>query len=192
MGTVVIVTGTPGTGKTSFSMGLAREIGADYTPLTEYVSMHKLYSEFDRERKSKIIDVTKTRRALTGLFSRATKPAVLDSHIPDRIVPKEMVKQVFVLRCHPRVLEARLRTKKWKPSKIRENVLAEVLDSCLVAAVKYYGSRRVDQLDTSRTSVRQCIVSAKRILVHPTRKRKIRVDWIATLEKERLLDRYLK
>lgn len=192
MSKLIIVTGSPGTGKTVFSMRLAGRIGADYIPLTQYVSKHKLYSGFDRDRKSKIIDVAKTRTALTRLVSRTAKLAVLDSHIPDRIVPREIVKEVFVLRCHPRILEGRLRRKKWKPSKISENVLAEVIDSCLVAAVKYYGSRRVDQLDTSRASVRQCIIAAKRILAHPSRKRKIRVDWIGTLEKEHLLDRYLK
>ena len=96
-----------------------------------------------------------------------------------------------MLRCHPRILEDRLRNKRWKASKIRENVLAEVVDSCLSAGIKYFGWRKVVQIDTSRRNIRGCVASAKTsILGKPTKR--IRIDWISKLEKEGLLDRYLQ
>ena len=127
----IIVTGTPGTGKTTFSKALAKEIGADYIPLTRYVSKHMLFSGFDRERRSKIIDTEKTKSNLTALLSQSQRLVVIDTHVPEGIIQKKMTRKVFVLRCHPRKLETRLRAKGWSTNKIRENVLAEILDFCL-------------------------------------------------------------
>ncbi len=189
---VIIVTGTPGTGKTAFSLKLAKEIGADYVSVTRYVVSHRFYAGFDRERASKIVDLARTQTSLRRLISQATKPVVVDTHIPEGIIPEKTVKSVFVLRCHPKLLETRLRKKKWKPSKTRENVLAEILDSCWTSAIKYYGIKRVVQIDTSRASVRQCVAYAKRTLISKRLPRNMRIDWISTLDKEHSLDRYLE
>jgi adenylate kinase len=187
----IIVTGTPGTGKTTFSKKLAKEIGADYIPLTRFVSEHKLYTGFDRERKSRIVSLARVQTSLNSLLSRTSRPIIVDTHIPEGIIPKNLVRLVFVLRCHPRILETRLNRKKWKPSKVRENVLAEMLDSCLTDAVKWYGWHRVVQLDTSHASATKCVDTAKRILRHRVR-RKVKIDWITTLDKEHSLARYLE
>jgi adenylate kinase len=190
LGEVIVVTGTPGTGKTAFSRALAKSIGAGYVNLTQYVSKHKLYSAIDRKRRTKIVNVVRTRTSLGKALAGERGAFVVDSHIPEGIIPKAMVRRVFVLRCHPKVLEARLKAKKWNPNKIRENVLAEIVDSCLTSAVRYYGWRKVIQLDTSSRSMRGCVASAQTSLRRITRR--ARFDWLTKLEKQGLLDRYLK
>jgi adenylate kinase len=191
LGRAIIVTGTPGTGKTTFAKELARAIGAEYVNVTKYVSKHKLYRGIDPQRRTKIIDLARTRRALQGELKAGRGLVVVDTHIPDGILPKETVKLVFVLRCDPRILENRLRAKKWNASKIRENVLAEIIDSCLFVTVKHYGWRKVVQLDTSHTKPRKSIALAKRcIQAKPTRE--LKIDWLTKLEKNGLLDRYLR
>jgi len=187
---VVIVTGTPGTGKTTISKTLAKAIGARYINLTQFVSSRRLYSAIDRERRTKIVDAARTRSSLTKELRIISGPVVIDTHAPEGVIPEQMVRRVFVLRCHPKVLEARLRAKKWAVNKIRENVLAEVVDSCLTAAVKQYGWRKVMQLDTSRGNVRRAVgILKSSVLEKPSRR--ITIDWLARLEKEGLLDRYL-
>jgi len=187
----MIITGTPGTGKTTLSRALAKALGARYINLTQFVSKRKLYSRIDRERRTKIMDVARTRSSLTRELRAMSGPVVVDAHAPEGIVPGRMVRQVFVLRCHPKVLEARLRAKKWKANKIRENVLAEIVDSCLTAAVKQYGWRKVTQLDTSRGSVRRSVAMVRSSMLRKPGRR-INIDWLARLEKEGVLDRYLK
>ena len=191
MQTVIIVTGTPGTGKTTCARELAKTIGANYLNVTQHVSKHRLYRGVDRERRTKIMDVPKTRASLKRELGTMHGFSVVDTHIPEEIISREMVKQVFVLRCHPRILEGRLRDKRWKANKIRENVLAEIVDSCLSAGVKYFGWRKVIQIDTSRRNIRGCVASAKRSILGEPMKR-IKIDWISKLEREGLLDRYLK
>jgi adenylate kinase len=187
---VVIITGTPGTGKTTVGRALAKNIGADYINLTRYVSQRKLYSRTDQERRSKVIDLARTRDALKREFNRAGT-VIIDTHIPAGIVPRTTVTRVFVLRCHPTVLQRRLRAKGWNALKTRENVLAEIIDSCLIEAIQYYGSRKVIQIDTSREKVRSCVDLAKRaVRGKPTGRR--RIDWLSRLEKEGTLASYLK
>lgn len=191
MGEVIIVTGTPGTGKTTFSKALAKSIGAGYLNLTQYVSKHRLYSGIDRTRQTKIVNLARTRTSLRKELARKRGAFIVDSHIPEGIVPKQIVQRVFVLRCHPKILETRLRAKKWKPNKIRENVLSEIVDSCLTSAVKYYGWGKVIQLDTSSGNMRRCVALAEKSMRGrlPIR---VRFDWLVKLEKQGLLDRYLK
>ncbi len=187
----VIVTGTPGTGKTTFSRMLAKQMGAKYVSLTQFVSRHRLYTGLDRERKSKIVDLASTRAGLSSLVSETKELTIVDTHIPGGIIPRRSVRLIFVLRCHPRILETRLKRKHWNPSKVSENVLAEILDACLTSAVEYYGWDRVVQLDTSRVSVSKCVAAAKRILRQPAKKSG-KIDWITTLDKNHMLDRYLE
>ena len=187
----IIVTGTPGTGKTTFAKMLAKEIGAEYVALTQFVSERKLYTGFDRERESRIVNLARVYANLNRLLLRTRRPTIVDTHIPEGIIPKGLVKIAFVLRCHPRILERRLSKKKWKLSKIRENVLAEMLDVCLINAVKWFGLSRVVQLDTSYIRANKCVVTAKRILIQPARRR-VKIDWIATLDKEHSLAKYLE
>jgi adenylate kinase len=186
----IIVTGTPGTGKTTLSRKLAKETGARYISLAELVAKHGLFRGFDRTRRSKIVDVAKARSTVTSLLSNGVL-TVIDTHLPEQIVPEKMTRQVLVLRCHPRILEARLRAKGWKPKKIRENVLAELLDACLVTSVEHYGWHRVVELDTSHKSLKNSVGRATRLVTHGLSLRKAKVDWITTLEREGLLDRYL-
>jgi len=186
----VVVTGTPGTGKTTISKQLADQIGATYLPLTQLVIDKRLHEAIDRRRRTRIVNLRRTRAFLAKSLSTERKLLVIDSHIPDAI-PREYVRNILVLRCHPRILEARLRRKGWGPQKIRENVLAEILDSCYVVATSYYGPRRIAQLETSGSSVRKCLARAKRIVMKKPYGT-VRVDWISVLSREHSLVRYFR
>jgi len=186
----IIVTGTPGTGKTVVAKRLAEALGAQYISVAEIAAKHRLFKGFDRERGSRIVDTARIRSKVKRSLPER-ELTVLDTHIPEGIVPEKMTRKVVVLRCHPRILETRLRARGWKSSKIRENVLAELLDTCLIASVEHYGWRRVVQLDTSRTPVKHSVDMVRRLVTRRSFFHKTKVDWIATLEREGQLDKYL-
>ena len=184
----VVVTGTPGTGKTVISKSLARQLHANYLPLTKLVIARRLYAGVDQERRTKVVDLKRTRAWLRKSLHKGEEITIVDTHVPDAI-PRELVGKVVVLRCHPSVLEARLRKKGWRVLKVRENVLAEILDSCYAFAASYHGADKIVELDTSRASVSKTVNKCRTLLKkHP--KGNHRVDWIATLDK-RVLERYM-
>jgi adenylate kinase len=117
---------------------------------------------------------------------------VLDTHIPGGIISPESVRMVFVLRCHPIELEKRLRKRGWSKGKILENILSEILDSCLIEALDWYGRRKVCEIDVTKLSTRKAIDSAMKILKGNMRKDVGKIDWIAELERAGVLEKYLR
>ena len=186
---MIIITGTPGTGKTTISKALAKEIHADYLSLTRFVTAKGLYSAIDRERKTRIVDIERTRKSLRKLIPKG-RMIFVDTHVADSI-PRERTRKVIVLRCHPKVLDSRLRKKGWSGKKVRENVLAEILDACYMIAVSYYGAKKVYQLDTSSRRPEKCVALAKKNLLQQA-SASVTINWIATLKRERGLGRYLE
>ena len=61
---VIIVTGTPATGKTTFAKRLAQEKGYKYLDLTVFIKEKGLYEGNDTERDSLIVDEDKLIEAL--------------------------------------------------------------------------------------------------------------------------------
>ena len=184
------MTGTPGTGKTRFSILLAKKTGAQYTPFGKLVESHKLYSRADRTRNSKIVDIAKTRVYLSKLASEAEQLIIIDSHISG-ICPEKVTRQVFVLRCDPRILKKRLLSRDWSDKKVDENVLAEILDVCLSEAVAEYGARKVEQIITSSSSVESCARFAKRVLSRQ-KTTKMTADWLSQIGTRCTSLRYLQ
>ncbi len=150
----------------------------------------KLYSTVDKRRNSKIVAMPKLRSYLRRKITHTKGMLILDSHIPG-VAPRELTRQVFVLRCDPKALQSRLRRRGWRWEKVRENVLAEILDSCLIEAIEEYGSSNVRQLITSRLNLLDSIKIAKLILCRK-RVRKATVNWLAQLHNESELRGYLK
>jgi len=186
---VFVITGTPGTGKTTISRRVSKRMNANYLSVTKLVRMHQLQTSFDYERRTRIVDLRKTRATIRQVLRRRVGVVVFDTHMPDAI-PKDEVSRVLVLRCDPRILASRLRTKGWNASKVRENVLAEMLDSCATVAISYYGARKIIQLDTSKTTVAACVTSATNALLKRSAKT-TSIDWIKTLERANALTEFL-
>ena len=186
---MIVITGTPGTGKTTISKAIAKATHADYLSLTRFVTAKGLFSGIDRERSSKIVDIERTRKSLRSLISRGDM-IIVDTHVADSI-PRERTRKVIVLRCHPNALESRLRKKGWSANKVRENVLAEMLDACYMIAISYYGAKKVYQLDTSSRRLEKSVALAKKILQQRASE-SVTINWIATLKRERGLERFLE
>ncbi len=60
----IIVSGTPGTGKTTLSKELAKKLNFYYLGVNKIVKKYNISEGYDKKRKTKIIDVKKLNRAL--------------------------------------------------------------------------------------------------------------------------------
>ncbi len=143
---VIAVTGTPGTGKSSFAGGLARRLNAKLVRLNELIEDEGAY-RLDSDG-SRLVNLREMRRGFSKVLRRTEGPIVVEGHL-SHFLPPNSLSHVVVLRTHPRILEERLRKRRYPEKKVRDNVEAEAIDLILWEAVKFHGMERVFEIDTT-------------------------------------------
>lgn len=156
----VLVTGTPGVGKTSVAQSLASTLGKKYVDVARLAAENNLVKGFDPELQAYIVDTSSVRALLEEIL---TCNEVVDTHIVE-CVPKRKVTHVIVLRLNPLELKKRLEARGYPNRKIAANVEAEVLDSVLIDAVKWFGERKVFEVDTTGKSVGEIVNIVRLVL----------------------------
>lgn len=136
---VIAVSGTPGTGKTYLSRKLAKKLGFYYFDVNKFISKNKLYEGYDKKRKTKIVDVKKLNRKLIGEIKEIKnnekfKGITIDSHL-SHYLPKKYIDFCIITKCDIEELNKRLKRKKFRKSKIQENLQAEIFDVCYDEAI---------------------------------------------------------
>ncbi len=155
---MIIICGTPGTGKTILAKGLAR-YGFKVIHLSELVIREKLYLKYDEKRNSYIIDPEKLLKKLVDLQRTSDKPIIVEG-VGAEIIPKEFVDVCIVLICEPKELQRRLEAKGYPPEKIEENLEAERLNIIWGEALDNYGQEKVVVFDTTNISEEKLISDA--------------------------------
>jgi adenylate kinase len=190
---VILITGTPCTGKTTTAKQLAARLNSDYINLTDYAKTYGLTLGEDKERKTIIIDEKKMLRKLAKTISaRSEKTSlVIDGHYASAVVPRILVTKVFVLRRNPKELKKFMEKCSYEGAKLWENLSAEILDVCLVEALQRHEGK-VCELDVTGKPVEEVVDEILEILEKGKKCYVGLVDWLGMLEREGLTDEYLK
>jgi adenylate kinase len=155
---VIIISGTPGTGKTTISNNLLNYINAKVISLNELVIERNFVVEYDQERETSIIDEEKLLKFLNKMIKNRMKNSIdyliIEGHFSD-MIPEEYMDLVFILRCHPDELFVRLKKRGYKSKKILENVQSEILGSC----ANYFISKEIKvplfEIDTTNSEINE-------------------------------------
>jgi adenylate kinase len=129
---VVIVSGTPGTGKTTFAKEYAKKHNLEYIDVNKIIDEYNLSLEYDNELQTKIIDTNKLNEVLIKIIKN-NKNIVIDSHL-SHYLPKKYVDKCFITKCELKVLKKRLTNRGYSEKKIRDNLDAEIFDTCRIEA----------------------------------------------------------
>lgn len=190
---VILISGPPCVGKTSVAKELASKLSALYVNLTELVLRENLILEKDKERDTVIPEETRVKHRIAEILESCTeKRVVVDGHYAVFVVPKKYVTKVFVLRRNPIELKKLMEERGFSDKKLWENLASEILDVCLVDALKMHGKKKTCELNITGKSVNDV---AKEILDILKERRKCYVgivDWLGKLENEGILDEYLR
>lgn len=151
---IILLTGTPGTGKSTISPLLADKLGFQLVDINQLVEKEHLYTGVDPEKNYKIVDMEALEEKLSQITSNQegdqkgdpSKGYVIEGHLSPYFPRADLV---IVFRTEPQVLEERLRERNWRESKIRENLEAEALDICTWEAYQIHGSR-VHEVETTK------------------------------------------
>lgn len=144
---ILIVTGTPGVGKTLFSKKLAEILNLRYISVNDIIFENNFVAGYDEERDSYIIDEDRAKLFIENMLEKEDN-IVFDGHIVVHVVPCKYVDFCIVLRCDPYILWGRLMERGFDEKKVRENVQAEILDVILIEALEKC-SDKVIQLNVS-------------------------------------------
>ncbi|KAI6153437.1 P-loop containing nucleoside triphosphate hydrolase protein [Pisolithus tinctorius] len=141
----IIITGTPGTGKSTHAQLLAQEspIPLKHINVGEMVKDRGLHESFDEEWQSYTVDEDKLLDELEPLADRGG--LILDWHTCD-IFPERWIDLVIVLRCKHTLVWERLEKRDYPLKKIQENNEAEIMGVVSDEARESYQSKIVVEL----------------------------------------------
>ncbi len=142
----VIVTGTPGTGKTLIAKRLSKLFKLIYVDVNDLINENKLFDGFDKKFKTRLVDIKKLNKFLINLIKNSNETLVIDSHL-SHYLPKMYVKLCIVTKCDLRVLKTRLKKRRYSQRKIDENMEAEILRTCYIEALE--NKHKLIEIDTS-------------------------------------------
>lgn len=166
--TIVGISGTPATGKTSVAEILVKNLNKNVKKAADkykLVALNKLAEKakaqvgYDSKRHSTIIGITKLKAALKKLADKHTN-IVMEGHFA-HLLPANLV---VILRCEPRELEKRLKGKYDWPTKVTENAEAELMGIITDEALPMHKVGTVFEVDTTKRTAEQTAEIVQKIL----------------------------
>lgn len=152
----IIITGTPGCGKTSLGNSLAKRLDASIIHLTDLIKNSDYPKEYDKARDTWIINEKKMKRTVKKQIQAARQANVnyliIESHFSD-IVPNKYIDLAIVLRCDPEILYNRLISRGYVEEKAKENVQSEILGGCVNYLLQKRLSVPIYEFDTSNVQI---------------------------------------
>lgn len=142
----ILVTGTPGVGKSTFSSQLAEQLDYEHINISNIIKDELLYSEYDEEYKCSIFDEAKVYDRIEEIIAAGGK--IIDFHSCDFMHPS-WFNIIFVLRAETHILYDRLAARLYTQNKIQENIQSEIFQVLLDEAIQTFGDDKIIQINNN-------------------------------------------
>jgi adenylate kinase len=153
----LIITGTPGTGKTTLALALSKSLNFEYLDINTIIDNYNLKQSYDNTRNSFIIDEVKLSNILNKILMKKSN-IIIDSHL-SHFISKDIIDFCIVTKCSLKMLKKRLITRGYSTKKVRENMDAEIFDICLIES--FEAKHNVIVLDTTTQSMNELVAIVK-------------------------------
>ena len=154
MPTVIVINGTPGTGKTTVAEEIKRA-GFKIIKEKELTNLSKCITGHDEKRDAYIIDEDCYEEFLRTFLLQIEENLVFyEGHMGD-LVPSEFVERCYVLSLPIEILRRRLEEREYNADKIEENILSEIMKDCLIRSQEAFGVQKTVEIinhESSRTA----------------------------------------
>ncbi|MEK6903343.1 MAG: AAA family ATPase [Nanoarchaeota archaeon] len=148
---IIVITGTPATGKTTLAKQIAKKERATHLEVNELIKKEHLFHTYDRSLRTRLVDIEKIIARLIQIvkeYRKRKESLVIDSHLAHHLPPK-YVDQCIVTKCGLNTLKKRLEKRNYPKKKVRENLDAEIFDVCLMEAIENR-HRKIKIVDTTK------------------------------------------
>ncbi|KAK7757262.1 factor activating pos9 [Diatrype stigma] len=139
----IIVTGTPGVGKTTHCEALADRTGLRHLSVNQIVKEKGCHEGWDEQFLSWIVDEDKLLDAIEP--DALAGGCIIDWHACD-LFPESWIDLVVVLRADSATLYDRLAARKYPEEKLQENLDSEIMEVLLQEARDSYDAEMVVEL----------------------------------------------
>ncbi len=136
---IIIITGTPCTGKSTVSKKLAKALNHTYLDANSLLKDSGICDGYDEKNECMVVDPKQLNKLLVKEIKKNPK-LVIDSHL-SHFLPKKYVDICIVCKCELPELKRRLKERGYHEQKIRDNLDAEIFDVCLTEAQEEMGHK---------------------------------------------------
>lgn len=147
----VLLTGTPGTGKTTTASMIAERVGLQHVNVGELIKQHKCFEGRDEDLDTNILDEDKLLDAMEVILDKAAEDdqgIIADFHVCE-IFPERWFDLVLCLRTSTNVLFDRLTARGYGEKKRAENMEAEIMQVILEEARESYAQEIVHEVQSN-------------------------------------------
>lgn len=138
----VLITGTPGTGKSSLAERVAAAAGMTQYDVSKIAKAENLCESYDEAMDTHVIDEDKVLDHMEERLGTEEGGVVVDYHSCD-LFPERWFDLVVVLTCDNKELYERLESRGYAEKKIRENVECEIFQTVVEEARDSYAEEIV-------------------------------------------------
>jgi adenylate kinase len=142
----LLVTGSPGTGKTTLAKNLAKILGYSVLNEKDFALQNKI-GTFNEENELEI-PLSAFEKKANGFLSKNNN-SIIEGHVVCEM--KLKVDKVILLHVNPEILELRLESRNYSPEKIMDNVFVEGIDYCKKHVFRNYSKEKIIEIDSKRT-----------------------------------------
>ena len=147
----ILVTGTPGVGKTATASLIAEATGYKHINVGELIKQHKCYEGYDDALDTHILDEDKLLDLMENMFQECADDnmgIVADYHACE-LFPERWFDLILVLRAKTDILYDRLTERGYSDKKRSENMEAEIMQVVLDEAKESYDAEIVHEVQSN-------------------------------------------
>ncbi|XP_058808338.1 adenylate kinase isoenzyme 6 [Phymastichus coffea] len=141
----ILITGTPGTGKSEIAKMLSERTGFNWLDISKLAIENKSLEVYDEQYQSYILDEDKLLDLLEPMMASGGK--IVDYHSSD-FFPERWFDIVFVMRTNNTILYDRLVARGYSGKKLEDNVSCEIFQVLLDEAKNSYKEEIVHELQS--------------------------------------------
>ncbi|XP_047476596.1 adenylate kinase isoenzyme 6-like [Penaeus chinensis] len=139
----ILITGTPGVGKSTLAQQLAERSGLEWINVGDLAKNNNFFDGYDEERGCPILNEDKVLDEMEDMMEEGGK--IVDYH-GSEFFPERFFDIVFVLRTDNTLLYDRLAARGYHGKKLEENIECEIMAVLLDEAKDSYAEQLVHEL----------------------------------------------